>query len=79
MRQVGDGTKILFRSDPWLGGIPLSVSYGRLFDLAEIKLSTVADIFLLGGGQARRLGCGGDNCGRGRKRCWGGVRLYFSL
>jgi hypothetical protein len=38
----------LFWSDPWLGGIPLSVTYGRLFDLAETKLSTVADIFSVG-------------------------------
>jgi hypothetical protein len=46
LRKVGDGTKTLFWSDPWLGGIPLSARFGRLFDLALTKSCSVDEIFL---------------------------------
>jgi hypothetical protein len=54
-RVVGDGTNTLFWTDPWLDGIPFSVRFGRLFDLAVTKPSSVAEMFSLGwqaGGEA---------------------------
>ncbi|KAK2382490.1 hypothetical protein QL285_070021 [Trifolium repens] len=56
LRKVGDGTKTLFWSDPWLGGTPLSARFGRLFDLASTKLRSVAEMFSSGWGQMERLG-----------------------
>jgi hypothetical protein len=50
MRKVGDGAETLFWSDPWLSGIPLSVRYGRLFELAATKSRTVAEMFSSGWG-----------------------------
>jgi hypothetical protein len=38
LRKVGDGTKTIFWSDPWLGRTPSSVRFRRLFDLAETRL-----------------------------------------
>jgi len=37
-----------FCTDPWLGGIPLSVRFGRLFELTDNPLMSVADMFGLG-------------------------------
>jgi hypothetical protein len=68
-RTVGDGTNTFFWTDPWMGAIPLSERFGRLFDLAEIKTSSVAEIFSLGWEAGGMSGCGGDSCGRGRRRC----------
>ncbi|MCI48997.1 hypothetical protein A2U01_0070240, partial [Trifolium medium] len=42
------------------------------------KSSTVAEMFALGWGLEGKRGCGGDSCGRERRRCWGSVRLYFT-
>ncbi|KAK2404810.1 hypothetical protein QL285_054116 [Trifolium repens] len=47
-RKVGDGTNTLFWSDPWLGGVPLCERFGRLFDLAATRSSTVAEMYSLG-------------------------------
>jgi hypothetical protein len=47
-RKVGDGTDTFFWSDPWLGGIPLCERFGRLFDLAETKWGTVAEMYASG-------------------------------
>ncbi|MCI04539.1 cysteine-rich receptor-like protein kinase, partial [Trifolium medium] len=69
LRKVGDGLDTFFWTDPWLGGSPVSVRYGRLFDLAENKSSTVAEMSALGWEAGGRRGCGGDSCGLGRKRC----------
>ncbi|GAU22961.1 hypothetical protein TSUD_247050 [Trifolium subterraneum] len=55
VRKVGDGTESYFWTDPWLGGTPLCVRFGRLFDLAVNKSSTVAEMCSLGwdtGGEA---------------------------
>ncbi|KAK2457253.1 hypothetical protein QL285_004548 [Trifolium repens] len=55
MKKVGDGSDTYFWFDPWLGGVPLCERFGRLFDLAENKSSTVAEMFSLGwevGGEA---------------------------
>jgi hypothetical protein len=46
-RKVGDGVDT-FWYDRWLGVVPLSVCYHRLFDLAENKSITVANLFSLG-------------------------------
>ncbi|MCI31875.1 receptor-like kinase, partial [Trifolium medium] len=69
-KKVGDGSDTFSWTDPWLGGIPLCVKFGRLFELAENKSSTVAKMYQLWwetGGEAwewrRQLGCG-------RRRCW---------
>ncbi|KAK2370537.1 hypothetical protein QL285_083581 [Trifolium repens] len=54
-RKVGDGSETLFWTDPWLGGTPLCERFGRLFDLAVTKSSTVAEMFSSGweaGGEA---------------------------
>jgi hypothetical protein len=74
VKKVGDGTKTFLWTNPCLGGTPLCERFGRLFDLAVTKSSTVAEMFLLGRG---RRGCGGARCGCGRRRWWGSVRPYF--
>ncbi|GAU22735.1 hypothetical protein TSUD_138600, partial [Trifolium subterraneum] len=50
MRKVGGGMDTLFWTDPWVDGIPLCERFGRLFDLADTKLRTVAEMFSLGWG-----------------------------
>ncbi|CAJ2678024.1 unnamed protein product [Trifolium pratense] len=55
LRQVGDGSDTFFWTDPWVDGISLRERYGRLFDLAENKSASVADMFMRGweaGGEA---------------------------
>jgi hypothetical protein len=47
-RKMGDETDTLFWFDPWLGRIPLCERFGRLFDLAETRSSTVAAMYSLG-------------------------------
>ncbi|GAU44687.1 hypothetical protein TSUD_183450 [Trifolium subterraneum] len=43
-RRVGNGVDTFFWIDLWLGGIPLSVRFRRLFDLSQHKLKTVAEM-----------------------------------
>ncbi|PNX65480.1 cysteine-rich receptor-like protein kinase, partial [Trifolium pratense] len=50
VRRVGDGSDTLFRIDHWLGETPFRERFGRLFDLAENKQCTVAEMFSLGWG-----------------------------
>jgi len=47
-RQVGDGVDTSFWHDRWLGDVPFCQRFGRLFDLAENKLHSVATMFSLG-------------------------------
>jgi hypothetical protein len=47
-KKVGDETNTLFWSDPWVGETPLCERFERLYDLAENKSSTVAEMFSLG-------------------------------
>ncbi|PNX54624.1 hypothetical protein L195_g048244, partial [Trifolium pratense] len=54
-----------FWTDPWVDGTSLRERFGRLFDLAENKSASVADMFMQGW-----RGCGGVGCGRGRRSCW---------
>jgi hypothetical protein len=49
-RRVGDGSDTFFWTDPWVDEIPLCERYGRLFDLAETRWCTVAEMFSLGWG-----------------------------
>ncbi|GAU51257.1 hypothetical protein TSUD_98780 [Trifolium subterraneum] len=49
-KRVGDGSDTLFWTDPWVEGIPLCERFGRLFNLAETKSQTVAEMFLRGWG-----------------------------
>jgi hypothetical protein len=42
--KVGDGLDTFFWTDLWLDGIPLSERFERLFDLAENKSSTIAEM-----------------------------------
>ncbi|MCI37743.1 DNA-directed RNA polymerase, partial [Trifolium medium] len=67
-----------FWSDPWLGGVPLSVRYRRLFDLSLNRFSTVEVM--------RDLGCGdGGAAWSWRRQLWAWeeelleeyVALYF--
>ncbi|KAK2382749.1 hypothetical protein QL285_070265 [Trifolium repens] len=54
-KKVGDGSGTFFWTDPWLGGVPLRERFGRLFELAENKSSSVAEMFHSGwegGGEA---------------------------
>lgn len=51
VRKVGDGRNTLFWEDPWLDGVPLAVSFSRLFELTERKLVTVEEMFYLGWGR----------------------------
>jgi len=48
MRKVGDGSETLFWTHRWIGGVPLSVRFPRLFDLSENKTITMANLFSLG-------------------------------
>ena len=48
MRRVGDGAETLLWSHRWIGGSPLSVWFHRLFELAENKTITVANLFSMG-------------------------------
>ncbi|CAJ2662251.1 unnamed protein product [Trifolium pratense] len=50
LRRVGDGSDTLFWTDPWLDGSSLRERFGRLFELAETKSRTVAEMFHLGWG-----------------------------
>jgi len=50
-RKVGDGAATMFWRDWWLGEVPLCRRFGRLFELAENKLITVASMFSLGWGE----------------------------
>jgi hypothetical protein len=43
-RRVEDGSDSFFWTDPWVDEIPLSVRFGCLFDLVEIKRCTVAEM-----------------------------------
>lgn len=49
-RQMGDGVSTLFWADPWLDGKPLCKAFMRLFQLAENKFETVANMFSRGWG-----------------------------
>lgn len=51
MRKVGDGAVTLFWHDCWVLFIPFSVCFGRLFNLAVDKSTTVRNIFMLGWGE----------------------------
>ena len=59
VRKVGDGRSNLFWEDPWLDEVLLARSFARLFELAENKLSTVMEMFVLGWGLIERRGSGG--------------------
>jgi hypothetical protein len=48
IRKVGNGTSTLFWEDMWLDDIMLARYFSRLFELAENKIVTVDDMFLLG-------------------------------
>ncbi|MCH93561.1 cysteine-rich receptor-like protein kinase, partial [Trifolium medium] len=77
--KVGNGFDTFFWTDPWLDGTPWSERFRRLFDLTENKSSTVVEMFSLGWEPEGRRGCGRDSCGCERMRCWGSVRLYFTI
>ncbi|KEH42387.1 hypothetical protein MTR_1g068995 [Medicago truncatula] len=47
-QEVANGSSTLFWKDPWLDGESLEVRFHRLFELAYIKLATVAEMFTLG-------------------------------
>ncbi|PNX89144.1 cysteine-rich receptor-like protein kinase, partial [Trifolium pratense] len=47
-RRVGNGVDTFFWTGAWLGGVPLSVRYRRLFDLSINKLRSVAAMCELG-------------------------------
>ncbi|GAU10981.1 hypothetical protein TSUD_112740 [Trifolium subterraneum] len=53
LKKVGDETETFSWTDPWLGGTPLCVRFGRLFDLVVNKSSTVAEMWSLGGYSVR--------------------------
>ena len=48
IRKVGDGRSTLFWVDSWLEKVPLARSFGRLFDLAENKLTMMSEMLELG-------------------------------
>ncbi|GAU40791.1 hypothetical protein TSUD_348880 [Trifolium subterraneum] len=49
-KKVGDGSDTFFWTDPWTAETPLCERFGRLFDLAETKSATMAEMFALGWG-----------------------------
>ncbi|GAU38822.1 hypothetical protein TSUD_356730 [Trifolium subterraneum] len=44
-KKVGDGSDTFFWTDPWVDGTTLCERFGRLFDLAEAKSASVAEMF----------------------------------
>ncbi|GAU49006.1 hypothetical protein TSUD_406770 [Trifolium subterraneum] len=48
VKRVGNGAETFFWTDPWLVGRSLCERFGRLFDLAENKSCSVAEMFALG-------------------------------
>jgi len=48
---VRDSSEALFRWGPWIDRRMLKTRFNRLFDLADNKLATVADMFSLGWGE----------------------------
>ncbi|CAJ2630732.1 unnamed protein product [Trifolium pratense] len=51
VKRVGDGSDTFFWTDPWVDEIPLCQRFGRLFELAETKSRTVAEMFASGWGE----------------------------
>ncbi|GAU48381.1 hypothetical protein TSUD_118070, partial [Trifolium subterraneum] len=62
-KRVGDGSDTFFWTDPWVEEIHLCERFGRLFDLAQNKWQTVAEMSSLGWGWIGKRGSGGDSCG----------------
>ena len=60
---VGNGDNTLLWLDRWVGDVPLSVCYCRLYDLCDDKLCTVAQMF----GREWEVG---DEAWRWRRRLW---------
>jgi hypothetical protein len=77
--KVGDGRSTLFWLDPWWEGCPLARSFGRLFELAENKLVTVSEMFVIGWGLVVRRGSGGGGYLLGRRSWWWSVWRRFLL
>ena len=54
-KKVGNGMNTFFWTEPWVGGVPLSVRFRRLYNLSVNKSCTVYDMFVYGweeGGEA---------------------------
>lgn len=51
-----------------LGGIPFSVRFGRLFELTDNPLMSVANMFGLGWSERERLESGDGGCLCGRRK-----------
>ncbi|MCI57012.1 C-terminal binding protein, partial [Trifolium medium] len=49
VRRVGCGVDTFCWTDPWLGGVPLSVRFRPLFELSNYQTSSVTDMCALGG------------------------------
>ncbi|KAK2433359.1 hypothetical protein QL285_018637 [Trifolium repens] len=49
-RKVGDGSDTFFWTDPWVEGVSLRERFARLYDLAETKQRTVAEMSMSGWG-----------------------------
>lgn len=43
-REVGDGSSTMFWRDHWLDGVPFSVRFGRLYELADNILTTLVEM-----------------------------------
>jgi hypothetical protein len=55
--KVENGVDSFFWTDPWLGEIPLSIRFLRLFKLSVNRWMTVADMFSLGWGEGGEVCC----------------------
>lgn len=53
---MGNGRDTYFWTDPWLGGVALSVRFRRLHDLSVNKNRTVEEMFAKGWGEGGRRG-----------------------
>jgi len=47
---LGDGSSILFWKDHWVESVPFTTRINRLYELAENKLVSIADMYNLGWG-----------------------------
>jgi hypothetical protein len=76
-RRVGDEMETFFGSNLWLGGMPLSMRFRRLYNLSLHLSCMVTEISALGGGKGGAHGRGGVVCGHGRKNCRGSVGMFL--
>jgi len=76
---VDNGANALLWVERWVGDVPFSFRFRRLYDLCEDKLCTVAQMYARGGRLGERLGSSGGVFGFGRRSCYWSVGICYRL